>query len=46
LKQLLMSVSRRLITDAGVQPVVIIVVKIAGDAGLGIDQVSESGPLA
>jgi len=41
-----MSVIRLLVVDAGVQPVVIIVVKIVGDTGLCIGQVGENGPLA
>ena len=41
-----MSEIRRLIVDAGVQPVVVVVVKIVGDTGLGIGQVGENGLLA
>lgn len=41
-----MSVIRGLVADAGVQPVVIVVVKLLGDAGLGVGQVRKNGPLA
>ena len=41
-----MSAIRRLVADAGVQPVVIVVVKIVGDAGLRVGQVGKNGPLA
>nr|WP_234795127.1 hypothetical protein [Hymenobacter arizonensis] len=37
---------RYLIANAGVQPVVVVVIKIGDDAGLGICQVGENGPLA
>ena len=46
MKKLLMSVIGHLIADTGVQPVVIVIVKILGDALLGIGQVGEKGPLA
>ena len=46
LKKLLMSKIRRLVTNAGVQSLVIVVVKIVGDAGLGVGQVGKKGPLA
>ena len=41
-----MSVIGHLIADTGVQPVVIVIVKILGDALLGIGQVGKHGPLA
>ena len=41
-----MSVIRRLVANAGVQAVVITVVKIVGDAGLRVGQVGKNGPLA
>ena len=41
-----MSAIRRLVANAGVQAVVIIVVKIVGDAGLRVDQVDKNGLLA
>ena len=37
---------RKLITDAGVQSLVIVVIKIVGDAGLGVGQVGKNGSLA
>ena len=40
-----MSVIRKMITDAGVQALVIEVVKIVGDAGLGVGQVGKNRPL-
>jgi hypothetical protein len=46
LKELLMSVIRCLVVDAGVQPFVVIVIKIVGDAELGVGQVGKNGPLA
>ena len=39
----MMSVVRRLIVDAGAQALVVIVVKIIGDAGLRVDQVGKAG---
>jgi len=36
----------RLVVDAGVQPLVIVVVKIVGDAVLGLGQVGKNRPLA
>ena len=41
-----MSAIRCLVANAGVQAVVVIVVKIVGDAGLRIGQVGKNGPLA
>ena len=41
-----MSAIRCLVANAGVQAVVIIVVKIVGDAGLRVGQVGKNGPLA
>ena len=41
-----MSAIRYLVTNAGVQMVVIIVVKIVGDAGLRVGQVGKNRPLA
>ena len=41
-----MSAIRRLVANAGVQAVVIIVVKIVGDAGLRVGQVGKHRPLA
>jgi len=40
-----MSAIRRLVANAGVQAVVIVVVKIVGDAGLRVGQVDKNGPL-
>jgi hypothetical protein len=37
---------RGLVVDAGVQALVIIIIKIVGDAGLGVGQVGKNGPLA
>ena len=41
-----MSVIECLIVDAGVQTLVIVVVKIVGGAGLRVGQVRKNGPLA
>ena len=41
-----MSVIGCLIVNARVQPLVIIVIKIVGDAGLGVGQVGKNGSLA
>ena len=41
----MMSVVWHLIANAGVQALVIVVVKILGDAGLRVGQVSENSPL-
>ena len=41
-----MSAIRRLVANAGVQTVVLVVVKIVGDAGLRVGQVDKNGPLA
>lgn len=41
-----MSGIRGLIANAGMQSVVIIVVKIVGDTGLGVGQVGKNRPLA
>ena len=41
-----MSVIGCLIANAGVQALVIVVVKIVGDAGLGVGQVGKNRPLA
>ena len=46
MKKLLVSAIGGVIADAGVQPVVIVVVKIVGDAGLRVGQVGKHGPLA
>ena len=46
MKKLLMSVMRCLVVNTGVQALVVIVIKIIGDAGLGVGQVGENGPLA
>ena len=46
MKKLLVSVIGGLVVDAGMQPLVIVVVKIVGDAGLRVGQVGEKGPLA
>ena len=40
------SAIRRLVANAGVQTVVIVVVKIVGEAGLRVGQVGKHGPLA
>jgi hypothetical protein len=45
LKKLLVSIVRGLIADAGVQALVIVVVKIVGHAGLRVGQVGKYGPL-
>ena len=45
-KLLLMKLIRLLIADAGVAALVIVIVKIVGDAGLGIGQVGKNGPVA
>jgi len=37
---------RCLIVNAGVQALVLIVIKILGDAGLGVGHVGKNGPLA
>jgi hypothetical protein len=42
----LVSIIERLAADIGVQPLVIVVVKIIGDAGLRIGYVRKNGPLA
>ena len=41
----MMSAIRRLVANAGVQAVVIVVVKIVGDAALRVGQVGKNGPL-
>ena len=46
MKTLLMSVIGGLIVDAGVQALVIVVVKIVGHAALRVSQISKNGPLA
>jgi hypothetical protein len=46
LKKLLVSIIGHLVVDARVQALVVVVVKIVGDAGLGIGQVGKNGPLA
>lgn len=46
MKKLLVGVKRGLVVNAGVQTFVIIVVKISGDAGLGVDQIGKNGPFA
>ena len=46
MKGLLMSAIRPLVANTGVQAVVIVVVKIVGDAGLRVGQVGKHGPLA
>ena len=46
MKKLLVSVIGRLIVDAGVQALVVVVVKIVGDAGLRVGQGGKNGPLA
>ena len=45
MEKVLVSVIGRLIADAGMQPVVIVVVKIVGDAALGVGRVGKNGPL-
>ena len=42
----MMSAIRRLVANTGVQAVVIVVVKIVGDAGLRVGQVGKNRPLA
>ena len=46
MKKLLVSVIGSLVVDAGVQPLVIVVIKIVGDAGLRVGQGRKNGPLA
>jgi len=46
LKKLLVKMMGCLVVDAGVQALVVIVVKIVGDASLRVDQVGKNGPLA
>jgi len=46
LKKLLVSVIGGLVFDAGMQPLVIVVIKIVGDTALRIRQVGEKGALA
>jgi hypothetical protein len=46
LKKLLVSMIGCLIADAGVQALVIIIVKIVGHAGLRVSQVGKDGPFA
>ena len=46
LKKLLRSAIRCLVTNTGMQAVVIVVVKIVGDAGLRVGQVGKHRPLA
>ena len=41
-----MSMIGCLVVDAGVQALVVVIVKIVGDAGPGVGQVGENGPLA
>ena len=45
MKKLLVSMIGCLVVDAGVQALVVVVVKIVGDAGLRVGQVGENGPL-
>ena len=45
-KVLLVKLIRLLITDAGVAALVVVIVKIVSDAGLGIGQVGKNGPVA
>ena len=46
MKRLLVSVIGGLVVDTGVQPLVIVVVKIVGDTGLRVGQARKNGPLA
>ena len=46
IKVLLVILIRLLIADVGVAPLVVTIVKMAGDAGLGISQVGKNGPVA
>ena len=46
MKKLLVSVIGRLIANAGVQALMIVVVKIVGNADLGVGQVGKNRPLA
>ena len=46
MKKLLMSVIGCLVVDAGMQALVIVVVKIVGHAALRVGQISKNGPLA
>ena len=45
-KLLLVKLIRLLISNAGVATLVIVVVNIVGDVGLGIGQVCKNGPVA
>ena len=45
-KLLLMKLIRFLIANAGVAALVVVVVKIIRDAGLGVGQVGKNGPVA
>ena len=45
MKKLLMSVIGCLVVDAGMQALVIVVVKMVGDAALRVSQISKNGPL-
>ena len=46
MKKLLVSMIGFLIANAGVQALVIVVVKIVGDAGLGVGHIGKNRPLA
>ena len=43
---LLVKLIRLLIADAGVAPLMVVIVKIVGHAGLGVGQVGKNGPVA
>ena len=46
MKKLLVSMIRCLIADAGVQPLVIILIKIVGHAALRVSQIDKNGSFA
>jgi hypothetical protein len=46
LKKLLVSMIGRLVVNARVQALVIIIIKIVGDAGLRVREIGKNGPLA
>ena len=46
MKKLLVSVIHCLVVNAGVQALVIIIIKIVGDAGLGVGQAGKNGAFA
>ena len=45
-KLLLVKFIRLIIANAGVAPLVVVIIKIVGHAGLGVGQVGKNGPVA